>query len=192
MGYNYCYACRISIENNINSNNEIILCNDCKEDSFILISKTNAKKKFCLNDHDIAHLSKNTIINKHGRKTTYFYYDDVINKAHKKYGGVSGLIWAREKRLKRGARIKNINALKLADKHNMIQCRRNLILSELEKMGLIYYEDITEFYNYVYMGDNSGYNFENIISIFKEYNFIYSKTDHKQLLNNGKSKKRCC
>lgn len=185
MDYNFCYACKVSIKNK-SSCMEINLCNDCQNDEYVLINKTNAKKKFCLNDNDIINLPKNKIVNKYGRITTLYYYDDIINKAHKKYGGVSGLINAQEKRLKLSKNLKDINKLKIEDKYNMINCRRNLLFSELEKHNLNYYENINEFYNYIDMGDESGYTFEDIIKIFIEYNFLYKKTNYSILLNKYK------
>lgn len=186
MSYNYCYACKVSIKKIYESNTEINLCSDCKKENYILINKTSAKKKFCLNEEDLKNLPKNTVLNKYNKLTTLYYYDDVVFKAHKKYGGASGLIKAQEKRMKRGNNLKDINRLKMEDKYNMIQCRRNLLFSELEKRNLNYYENINEFYHYADLGDESGYTLDDIIKIFIEYNFFYLKTNYKSILYNHK------
>lgn len=187
MSYNYCYACRVSLQNEKNNiSDEIILCNDCKNENYILINKTNSKTKFCLKDEDLVNFPKNTIINKYGRKVTLYYYDDIVSKAHKKYGGISGLIKAQEKRMNRTNTIKNNNKIKMEEKYNMIECRRNLIFSELEKLNIAYTDNINEFYNYIEQGDESGYNFEDIVQIFREYNFLNNKTEYKNILSEMK------
>lgn len=184
MSYKYCYACRVSLKN-INSidndNCEIKLCEDCKNEKYLLINKTSAKKKFCLNDDDLINLAKNTVVNKYGKKTLLYYYDDIVNKAHKKYGGISGLIKVQEKRLKRTNEF-DINCnVKLEDKYNMIQCRRNLIFSLLESNNIKYTDNIGEYYNYIEQGDESGYNIDDIIKIFKEFEFLNEKTDYQDI-----------
>lgn len=95
---NYCYACRVHLEKNIDDEDiKIKLCQDCFYDkSNILINKTQSKRKFFLNDTDLEDLPNNKINNNFGKKTILYYYDDIMNKSYKKYG-ISGLI---DKRLK--------------------------------------------------------------------------------------------
>lgn len=188
MSYKYCYACRVSLKNFQSNDNEIILCPDCQKEKFLLISKTNAKKKFCLTDSDLTNLLKNTSKNKYGKITTAYYYDDVVRKAHKKFGGVSGLIKAQEKRLRIGTKLKNHNRIKMEEKYTMMQCRRNLIFSELDSQNIGYTENINEFFNYIELGDESGFTFEDIIKMFKEYEFLNNYTEYKILLQNIRQK----
>lgn len=188
MSHNYCYACRVSIKKNIDSNIKIILCNDCESEKCLLINKTNAKKKFCLKDNDLCNLNKNILPNRYGKFTTLYYYDDVVQKAHKKYGGITGLLMAQDKRLKRSNNVKNNNKIKIVEKYNMMECRRNLIFSELERQNISYSDNLNEFYNYIELGDESGYSFEDIMELFREYDFLYKMTDYKCIIKDLKKK----
>ena len=188
MSYNYCYACRVSLKKVFDTSVEIILCSDCENEKYLLINKTNAKKKFCLKDDDLSNLNKNILPNKYGKFTTLFYYDDIVERAHKKYGGITGLLKAQDKRLKISNKIKSNNRIKIVDKLNMIECRRNLIFSELEKQNISFSDDLNEFYNYVELGDESGYSFDDIMDIFREYDFLNKMTDYKNIVNDIKKK----
>jgi len=157
---NCCYACRVSIKRNDLDSREIVLCEDCTDITNILISKHNAKKKFNLDETDLLGVPCNAIKkNKYTYKT--YYYDDILSKAYKKYGGVTQYI-------------KKNNLLIEPDKYNiemicdMKKCRSDLMLDTLDKMNCSYLDAVDMIHDYIEYGDESGHNYDEICELLKK------------------------
>lgn len=167
MNTNCCYACRVSIKKNICSNGlQIVLCDDCIADATnILISKHNAKKKFNLNENDLANMPHN-ICKKNKNTYIKYYYDDVLSKAYKKYGGITSYI-------KNNGLLLNPDKYSIDTNFEMKKCRADLIFGTLNKLNCDYKNVAEILYDYIEYGDDCGYDYNKIYGLLERKKLIY-------------------
>lgn len=155
-----CYACRVSLKRDICMNEQIILCDDCVATTNIMISKYNAKKNFNLDESDLIGVPHN-IIKKNKYTYTTYYYDDILSKAYKKYGGITPYI-------KKNNLVANPDKYTIDILCDMKKCRADLILSTTDKLKCDYRSKADIIYNYIEHGDESGYDYNEICELLEK------------------------
>lgn len=152
-------------------NNELELCKKCRDiKSNKLITKTNSKKQYFLNNKDIENVRH---ISYKGIHETYLYLlNDMENISINK--------WGSEKIIKEKL---NQKEEKLNKKKQDKDFRKKELLEHLREIGLNNIrKDSSLCQDYIEKGENSGFDKYQIGEIMKEMKFYYEQTNYKKLL----------
>jgi len=190
-----CESC-LTIEENLNSfsqnseticENRLNLCKKChlnKENK--LITKTNAKKEYMLNDKDIEKLRYITRRNsfRHGINTTLYLVKEIEKISDEKYGNKEKRENIRyEKNQKKEQKEKQKECHKENRRKNIDNYLKNIGLSGIRSDSMLCE-------NYIEKGEKSRYNIIEIGIIMKEMDFYYSVTEYPMILSKMRREQR--
>lgn len=151
-----------------------------------MISKTEAKKKFFLQDNHLVKLPRNIVMDKYDQKTQWFSYHDIVEAAIKKFGSIEEFMKEKEPRGKKFS--KHLNGIERELKSNecMLQMDREIELKDEIKEYDPTFNDWSIYYDkdvqsYIKKGHKSKYCKDDIIEILKEKVFL-TKTKYQSIL----------
>jgi len=142
-----------------------------------LITKTEAKKLYCLTDNDLEDVDCITGSNTFNRSMVSYLYEeeDLKNAAIAKHGSLENL----EKKLELKQKKKEELAKKKMDH---VEFRRKELEEYLAKFGLTIRSDSAICSNYINYGEKSGLGKEEIGRIMSEMKFYFDKTNYHSIL----------
>ena len=180
-GSSICYACSAHLPIVIKSPNiQIQLCEDCKLEDKTLISKSNAVKEFLLEDIDLKNIPCNTVRNKYEKDTKFYYYYDVFDQAVKKYGSIKE--FTDIKFNKKRPKVIELDVLKIDNTNFPLQRKLDFIKS-LPNICCTFLMSCPEYNNFVKKGTKSGFTYDQVCELIKNYYFLVKNTNYPALMN---------
>jgi len=167
-----CIECKVK-KGKLSNNFNIIICNNCKiHDKYLLITKTNAKKKYLLKDDDLINLPS---INKNSSygPATYYTKENLLNYMCIKYNililDVENYI-QNKKQEKEFKKQEKQNTITQQNELKKIT-RRNKLISALAEYKLDLRSDSQLCKKYI--DGSNEYNIQNIVQRMCEMKYLY-------------------